>query len=217
MDAAGSRSGHQDSSVSESWPGTPRRRSCRSPCCQFEPRRHPINLPINPLRAVHAPTLSEGLCYVSEYLFIFAWISAITTYGYACGWHERGALIVEVDEISIQSERTSTQRRPGVGAGPSDEGWPPCSPTAGLGASRRLWKVATKRILALGGIILTKVGRPIANRPQLAKLPHNRALRLACRYARLPATLPGNRAGAHFYTAHPTPGARLTGHESAIG
>ena len=66
-------------------------------------------------------------------------------------------------------------------------GWHPARrlPTAAVSRQRASW--------------------PIANRPQLAKLPHDSALCLACPYARLPATLPGNRAGVHFYVAHPVP------------
>jgi hypothetical protein len=62
------------------------------------------------------------------------------------------------------------------------------------------WQPA--RRLPTAAIPRQRASWTIANRPQLAKLPHNRALCLACLYARLPATLPGNRASVNFYVAH---------------
>ena len=46
---------------------------------------------------------------------------------------------------------------------------------------------------------------PIANRPQLAKLPHNSAPSLAYTYARSQAALLMNCVGVHFCVAHPLP------------
>ena len=47
------------------------------------------------------------------------------------------------------------------------------------------WQPAWR--LPTAAISRQSAGWPIANRPQLAKLPHGRALCLACPYARLPA------------------------------
>src|ERR1019366_3542114 len=44
---------------------------------------------------------------------------------------------------------------------------------------------------------------PIANRPQLTKLPHNSVPCLAYTYARIQAALLMNRVGVHFSVAHP--------------
>ena len=66
---------------------------------------------------------------------------------------------------------------------------------AGRHPARRLLTATVSLELASG---------PINNRPQLAKLPHNGALCLACPYTRLPATLPANRGGVHFYVARQT-------------
>ena len=63
------------------------------------------------------------------------------------------------------------------------------------------WQPA--RRLPAAAVSLQRASWPIANRPQLAKLPHNSALCLACPYARLPGTLPANPAGVHFCVAHP--------------
>src|ERR1035438_69388 len=68
-------------------------------------------------------------------------------------------------------------------AGSLRGGWLP--PLSGASAGGTLWV------------------RPIDNRPQLARLPHNSVPCLAYTYARIQAVLPMNRVGIHFCVAHP--------------
>jgi len=52
----------------------------------------------------------------------------------------------------------------------------------------------------------SRANAPVGRLPigrSLPSCPTNSALCLACPYARLPATWPANRAGVHFYVAHP--------------
>ena len=80
------------------------------------------------------------------------------------------------------SERLSVQVHPDDGEDGPPGGWLP--PLSGANAGGTLWV------------------RPIANRPQLAKLPHNSAPSLAYTYARSQAALLMS-VGVHFRVAPP--------------
>ena len=77
-----------------------------------------------------------------------------------------------------------------------DKGMEPLPAPWGTG-----WQPA--RRLPAAAVSLERGSWPIGNRPQLAKLPHNSALCLACPYARPPGTLRANRAGVRLDVAHP--------------
>ena len=85
---------------------------------------------------------------------------------------------------------------------------------SGTAGQRRGAEWHRARRLATDAVSRQSVSWPIANRPQLAKLPHNLAVRLAYSYARPRATLPVNCAGVHFYVAHPVRRLRMV---QAIG